>query len=96
MVTRRTESREWLSEQIADSLSEELEFSPAHINHLARQLLGRLSQKIGGAYVYIPSASSSRRMEIVAKFNGRNARELAEQHNVSLRTVYRLTSVKKS
>ena len=94
-MKRQTASCDWLSEQIAESLAEEMGPEHPHISRLAQSVLDRLRRRLGGAYVYIPSAIDARQMEIRAQFNGRNAPEVASANGVTVRTVYRLTNGKK-
>lgn len=94
-MKRQTASCEWLSEQIAESLAEEIGTEHPQISRIAQSVLGRLRRRLGGAYVYIPSAIDARQMEIRAQFNGRNAPEVASANGVTVRTVYRLISGKK-
>lgn len=87
-------SAEWLAEQIASCLSGEIPVGQEQIARLSRRIVNRLQDRMGGAYVYIPSAIAARQAAIRSEFNGRNARQIADQHGVSLRTVYRLTDRK--
>lgn len=87
-----TASAEWLAEQISSCLSGEVPVGPEQIARLSRRIVNRLQDRMGGSYVYIPSAIAERRASIRAGFNGRNAQQVADENGVSLRTVYRITN----
>lgn len=83
-------TEEWLREDIAAALAADPAIDHARAQHLALQVLARLSAVYGTARLYIPSPRAGRHARIRAEFNGRNADELAAAHGVARSTIYRI------
>lgn len=64
------------------------------VEDLTEALVSRVVQRLGGVHVYMPGQRAVERkrvtQEIRNSFNGRNMRELARQHSLSLRQVQRI------
>ena len=64
------------------------------VEDLTEALVSRVVQRLGGAQVYVPTEKSLYReriaQEIRNKFDGRNVRQLANSHGLSVRRVLQI------
>jgi Mor family transcriptional regulator len=80
---------EWMEEEISHAMRETLGHTDG-VQKMARDVLRRMAGRMGGTYVYIPRPTAFRRNDIRADFNGRNANQVADRYEVSVRTVQRI------
>lgn len=69
-------------------------FGVVAADEAAASLVDRVRKRLGGTHIYIPQRTARERaklhQEIVSKFNGRNLRELAREHELTPRHVRRI------
>lgn len=88
------DTAELFQSDLQAAIEKSLILNPGQGETLTREIFKNLQMNLGGVCIYIPVQSSIRlrNQDIKAKFNGRNHAEICKQHNISLRTLYRIIS----